>query len=172
MFRALFVAATCVAAGSYLQGDPAATTPPAPSETSADEKLAVDYARAQLQLASANLERVQQINRRLARTVPESVVAEYARDLQVAKVQMRQAEANTPENQFPIWLERATSVWKTADAVWRNSLAVNGRSPGTIGTLDIERFRLRAEVCRLQLARGQRLAQRHARRSCNGRSTW
>ena len=41
-------------------------------------------------------------------------------------------------------------------------MAANQRAPGSFEALDIERFRLRAEVTRLQLERGQLLA--HASR--------
>src|SRR4051794_23384515 len=40
----------------------------------------------------------------------------------------------------------------------QNSAAVNKRAPGTFEALDIERFRLRAELTRLQFERGQLLA--------------
>jgi hypothetical protein len=118
----------------------------------------VRYARAQLQLAQANLQRVQQINQRLARTVPASVVAEYQRDRDVATAQMQQAESRAAEDAFAVWLSRADAIWKNADTIWKNAVTVNQRSPGTFETLDIERFRLRAEVTHLQLEQGQLLA--------------
>jgi hypothetical protein len=131
---------------------------PAPAGATASETINVRYARAQLQLAQANLQRVEQINRRLARTVPASVVAEYQRDVEVAKTQMRQAESQATEDAFSVWLRRAETIWKNADTIWKNSVAVNQRSSGAFEALDIERFRLRAEVTRLQLERGQLLA--------------
>ena len=63
---------------------------PAPSDT-ISESVEVRYARAQMQLAEANLNRVEQINKRLARSVPSSVVAEYQHDVQVAKTRLEQA---------------------------------------------------------------------------------
>jgi hypothetical protein len=38
-----------------------------------------------------------------------------------------------------------------------NASAANGSVPGTVEPLDIERYRLRAEVAKLQLERGQAL---------------
>jgi hypothetical protein len=131
---------------------------PAPAGAAASETIDVRYARAQLQLAETNLQRVQQINQRLARTVPASVVAEYQRDVDVAKAQMQQAESPAVEDAFAVWLRQAESIWKNADTIWKNAVTINQRSRGTFENLDVERFRLRAEVTRLQLERGQLLA--------------
>lgn len=129
---------------------------PAPSDV-ADESVELRYARTQLQLAEANLKRVQQINSRLARSVPVSVVAEFEESVAVAKTKMRLAEAGNDKDGFQVWLRRAEVAWKSADTTWKNSAAVNKRAPGTFEALDIERFRLRAELTRLQFERGQLL---------------
>lgn len=140
-----------------LVGQPGQLGRPAPSNAE-DENVEVRYARAQLQLAEANLQRVQQINRRLSRSVPASVVAEYERSVGVADTQLKQAQSDAARDEYQVWLRRAEAAWKTADATWKNSTAVNQRSPGTFEALDIERFRLRAEVTRLQLERGRQFA--------------
>jgi uncharacterized protein YPO0396 len=143
--------------GYFFVGQVPEPSAPAPSGAPASETVDVRYARAQLQLAQANLQRVQQINQRLARTVPASVVAEYQGDLDVAKTQMQQAESRSVADGFSVWLRRAESIWKNADTIWKNAVTIKQRSTGTFETLDIERFRLRAEVTRLQLERGQLL---------------
>jgi hypothetical protein len=130
---------------------------PAPSDA-ADESVELRYARAQLQLAEASLKRVQQINSRLARSVPVSVVAEFEQSVAVAKTKMQLAQAGNDKDGFQVWLRRAEVAWKSADTTWKNSAAVNKRAPGTFEVLDIERFRLRAELTRLQFERGQLLA--------------
>jgi hypothetical protein len=141
-----------------LLGDaPAAPAPPAPSDGQA-ESIDVRYARAQMQLAEANLRRVTQMNERVARVVPASVVAEYRSDLEVANQQMREAQRAEITDVFAVWLHRAESVWKEADTMWKNAVAVNRRSASTFESLDVERFRLRAEVTRLQFERGKLLA--------------
>ena len=53
----------------------------------------------------------------------------------------------------------------------KNATAVNGRVPGTFEPLDIERFRLRAEVAKLQLEAAKRWLTPAARPNCNGKST-
>lgn len=141
----------------FFIGQASEQSAPAPADAARSEPIGVRYSRAQLQLAEANLQRVQQMNRRLARTVPASVVSEYQHDLEEAKAQFQQAESPVGEDGFAIWLRRAESIWKSADTLWKNAVAINQRSKGTFENLDIERFRLRAEVTRLQLERGQLL---------------
>jgi hypothetical protein len=54
-------------------------------------------------------------------------------------------------------LQRAEAERRTAETTWKNATIVKGRAPGAFEPLDIERFRLRAEVAKLQLERGQTL---------------
>ncbi len=129
----------------------------APSDA-ASESVEVRYARAQLQLAEANLNRIEQSNKRLPRSVPSSVVAEYQRDVQVSKTRLEQATAGRAASEFQVWLQCAEAEQKTAETTWKNATTVNSRAPGTFDPLDIERFRLRAEVAKLQLERGKTLA--------------
>jgi hypothetical protein len=133
------------------------TQAPAPSHT-ISEIVEVRYARAQMQLAEANLNRIDQSNKRLPRSVPSSVVAEYQHDVQVAKTRLEQATAGRAASEFQVWLQRAEAERRTAETTWKNATAANASVPGTIEPLDIERFRLRAEVAKLQLERGQTLA--------------
>jgi hypothetical protein len=129
---------------------------PAPSDIKS-ERVEVRYARAQVQLAEANLNRVEQMNKKLARAVPGSVVADYQHNVQVAKTRLEQAAAAPAANDFQVWLQRADAERLAAEKTWKNASAVNSRSPGTFEPLDIERYRLRAEVAKLQLERGQTL---------------
>ncbi|MGD9636012.1 MAG: hypothetical protein AB7G28_01745 [Pirellulales bacterium] len=129
---------------------------PAASDRSG-ESVDVRYARAQLQLAEANLTRVQESNKRVARSVPSSVVAEYQYDVDVAKARLEQATGGRAASEFQVWLRRAEAEQKAAATNWRSATAANQRVPGTFGELDIERFRLRAEVATLQLERGRLL---------------
>jgi hypothetical protein len=130
---------------------------PPPSKPAA-ESVGVRYARAQLQLAEANLARVEQSNKQLERTVPSSIVAEYQDDVRVAKARLQQAMAGASGSEFQTWLQRADSERRAAETAWENAKTVNQSAPGTWFPLDVERFRLRAEVAKLQLERGQSLA--------------
>ena len=129
-----------------------------PPSNPAEESVEVRYARAQLQLAEANLGRVEQSNKEVERTVPSSIVAEYQDDVRVAKTRLQKATAGESANGFQAWLARAEAERRAADTAWKNATTVNQRAPGTFVPLDVERFRLRAEVAKLQLERGQALA--------------
>jgi hypothetical protein len=89
--------------------------------------------------------------------VPSSVVAQYQGEVQVAKTRLEQATAGSAAGDFQVWLQRAEAEQKSAETTWNNAKAVNGRAPRTFDPLDIERFRLRAEVAKLQFERGQSL---------------
>jgi hypothetical protein len=121
------------------------------------ESLELRYARAQLRLAEANLKRVEQSNERVAGAVPGSVVAEYQYDVEVAKTRLEQVTAGDSASAFQCWLRRAQAEHRAAETIWKNATAVNRRLPGSFKAHDMERFRLRAEVARLQLERGRLL---------------
>jgi hypothetical protein len=129
---------------------------PAPSNPAA-ESIEVRYARAQVQLAEANLDRVSQSNKQLERSVPSSIVAEYQDDVRVAKTRLQQATKGGSANEFQVWLERAQAERRAAATTWENAKAVNQSAPDTFVPIDVERFRLRAEVAKLQLERGHAL---------------
>jgi hypothetical protein len=112
------------------------------------ESTELRYARAQTQLAEANLNRVQQSNRRVARSVPSSIVAEYERDVQVAKTRLAQVAAGRAAGEFQVWLQRAEAEHRTEETAWKNAMEVNDRVQGTFDPLDIERFRLLANEIR------------------------
>ena len=107
------------------------------------ESVEVRYARAQVQLAEANLKRVEQSNKRLAGSVPSSVVAEYQHDVQVANTRLEQASTGRDGNEFQGWLKCAEVEQKVTEVTWKNAKAVNDCAAGTYDPLDIERFRLR-----------------------------
>jgi hypothetical protein len=56
-----------------------------------------------------------------------------------------------------VWLHRAEAERRAAETTWSNATAANAGAPGTFQPLDVERFRLRAEVATLQLERGRML---------------
>jgi hypothetical protein len=134
---------------------------PAPSKPAPNqnvlESVDVRYARAQLRLAEANLDRVEQRNKKYERTVPSSVVAEYQDDVRVAKTRLQQATTGRSANEFQVWLGRAEAERRSAETAWKNASAANNSVPGTVAPSDVERLRLRAEVAKLQLERGQAL---------------
>jgi hypothetical protein len=140
--------------GVVLMGQQVQLPPP---KKPATESLEVRYARAQLQLAEANLERVNESNKQMERTVPSSIVAEYQDDVRVAQSRLQQAEAGKSAAEFQVWLARAEAERRAADTTWQKATTVNASAPNTFVPIDVERFRLRAELAKLQLERGQQL---------------
>jgi hypothetical protein len=141
---------------TILSQDAPATRPPEP--VAASKNLELEYARAKLQLAQTNLKRVEQMNRRLARTVPANVVAEFQYAVEEANVQVHQAASGPASDEFGVWLRRAQSDSQAANNRYTSAVAGNRRVQGTFDALDVERLRLRALVARLQWERGQSLA--------------
>ncbi len=132
------------------QSDAKSTNPAKPS----GDDLEVRYARAQLQMAEANLKRMNNLNEKQPRSVPVSILEEFRQDVELAKSRLKQAESGAAENAFQTWLRRAELAWQTAETGYKNGMLVNQRTPGTFTTLDIDRYRLRAEIARLQYERG------------------
>lgn len=129
---------------------------PAPKDA-ASENLQMRYARSRLKLAQANLQRVEEMNRKLDRTVPSSVVSDFKREVIEAELQFQQASSETGDG-FDIWLRRAENAWRSATTRWQNAQTANKQVKDTIPALDVERFRLRVEVAQLQWERGKALA--------------
>lgn len=132
-------------------------SPAQPEEAGDEQSLAVRYAQAQLRLAEVNLQKVQQMNQRVARAVPGDMVAEYREDVEIAKLRVETLLDGKDGDEFRVWLRRAEATARSAEARWKSGKAVNQRAPGTLDTLDLERLRLRAEMARLRLARGKML---------------
>lgn len=134
-----------------------ADEPPAPEGvTRRNESLEVRYARAQLELAQANLKRAEAKNSRVANTVSANVVGQYRHDVEAAQSQFDAAHQGSYKP-FAAWLRAAEVNWQGADTIWRSAVAANNQMPGTVDPLDVERLRLRAELYRLDLERGQAL---------------
>jgi hypothetical protein len=149
MYALLVCVATCWAVGD---GEP-----PAPAEA-AKESVELRYCRAQLRLAEANLTRLVRMNEKVPRTVPTSLVIERQQQVAVARLRLQRAEAGDAGGDFAAWLRRAKAEQVEAATRWQQAVAVNQRAADTIDPQDVERYRLRAEVCRLQYERGKELA--------------
>src|ERR1700681_420953 len=74
-----------------------------------EENLDVRYARAQLDLAQANLRKVERANERFPKTLSAFVISEYAQDLAIAKAQLENAQRGGDAEMFQTWLQRAQS---------------------------------------------------------------
>lgn len=118
--------------------------------------LDVEYAKVKLALAQASLDRAEARNQNVANTVAPNVLAQYFRDVDVAKLALEDATRGKTDS-FDVWLGEMEAQAKSADAGWQSALAANKKMQGTVHSLDVERLRLRAELLRINLARGRAL---------------
>ena len=166
--RWLIVTAVCAAGLWQLSpaDEPRADSPAAGASTTepagavsrpGEETLELRYAEAQLALARANLTRAESANQRVPNAVSANVVAAYKNDVDVARLRVDKLRAGGPES-IQVWLRAAEVNWKLADSRYRSSLAANQRNANTVNPFDVERYRCRAEVCRLDFERGRAVA--------------
>lgn len=140
----------------FLAAQPGEELPqPDPIRSQRDPNAA--YAQAKLQLAEANLERVQRLNERVSNAVPADVVNDCRRDVQLAQERLAAVKAGRDE-EFSLWQAEAQRTWKSAEAAWKSAAAANQRQAGAVPAVDVERLRLRAEVYRTNFERSSELA--------------
>lgn len=147
---------SCVALGPILLS--ASNPPESDSARKAAENLGAKLARAQLKLAEANLAKVSQTNERTPRSIPADVVAQYQREVELARIHFKLVEAGSALGDFSIWVARAEAAAKAANREWKTGLGVNRQAPGMLDRIDLACLELRAEVARLNLERGRALA--------------
>ena len=75
----------------------------------------------------------------------------------VAQAELRAALSGDAAQQFDIWLRRADAAVGYAEVQWQGAVAANARVAGVISPTDVERRRLRLELNRLALERGEAL---------------
>jgi hypothetical protein len=148
-----FLVAIVIGMCSHIAADPARSR----SLKLDGPNLDVQYAQARLELAKANLKRVEVMNRRVARAVSPNVVAQYRNDLVLAELRLQLA-LGANSDPYSSWLKAAELNWKSAKADWQSAVAANDKQPGTVNELDVEKLRLQAELFRIGFDRGQALA--------------
>lgn len=136
----------------------AADPAPAAKSDASKEDLSVRIAKAQLQLAEATLAKAQQMNKRLPRLLPADMIAQFNDDVAIAKAQLQSVEQTKQADSLAGWIRRAESSLRSAENNLKNAVSVNQQAPNTFEPLDIERLKLRVDIARMQLERGQSLA--------------
>jgi hypothetical protein len=136
---------------------PFATAAPAAKEGAA-ESLAVRTARAQLRLAELTLQKVQEMNRKVAGTLSASMTAQFVDDAEFAKAQLQNALQPSGADPFQGWVRRAELAVRSAEFKLKKVKEADRRAPGSYEALDIERLRLGVEIAQLRLERGRSLA--------------
>jgi hypothetical protein len=136
---------------------PFATAAPAAKEGAADS-LAVRTARAQLRLAELTMQKVQEMNKKVAGTLSASMTAQIVDDVEFAKAQLENALQPGGGDPFQAWLRRAELAVRSAEFKLKKVKEADRRAPGSYVALDIERLRLGVEIAQLKLERGKSLA--------------
>ena len=135
------------------------SVPPTKDATKDEPQSSLDarYARAQVALAEANLKRLTEMNQKVANVVSADTLVSFQQDLKVAQAELAAATSRDAAHRFEAWLSRAESAVSYADLQWRGAVAANQRAAGVFSPIDVERRRLRLEMSRLELERGQAL---------------
>jgi hypothetical protein len=136
-----------------------AIPPPPPPGNGQPEPLAIRYARAEVALAEAGLNKVEGMNKRVRGAVSGDVAHAYQRDLEIAKLQLQVALSENRKTEFDVWLRRAESATTDAEMLWRGAVAANQRAAGAVDSLEVERLRQVFQLAKLELERGQSVAQ-------------
>ena len=114
------------------------------------------YAQTYLSLAETNLQRVQQINARVAHVISANVAADYAADVETAKARLAEAAAPAAgADSLAFWLRPAEASVRSAEAAWKSAVRANERKADTVDALEVQRLRLLFELAQLNVERGR-----------------
>jgi len=120
--------------------------------------LDVQYAQVLLTLAEARLEQAQQQNASVPGVVRRAQLDSLLRDVAVAKRFGEQAQQHGKADWYTLLLAYAEAASSSAEADWNEVRRIEARYPGTFSQLDLKIRRLRADLTRLNAARGKQLA--------------
>lgn len=120
-----------------------------------DKSLATRYAKAQLRLAELNLQKVQEMNKRVPGTLIQSVVQQFEEEVEFAKANVRHAEQNGVDLAYQSCLERAELGVRAAEAYAKRAEETHQRAPTMRSGTDVERAKVAMEMAQLQVERGK-----------------
>jgi hypothetical protein len=130
---------------------------PAVNKDNKAESNEVRSARAKLRLAELSLQKAQEANRKVAGTLTTGLIAQYADDVELARLQLQNATRPEGRDAHRAYLLRAELVRHAADAQLKRATEANGRARGVVSANELERLRLDAEIAQLRVERGQSL---------------
>jgi hypothetical protein len=154
-FRRIAVTAGVLALSVALGYRAGIGAPPAgeSKQTSTNER----YAKARLREAELRLQKVQDLNRKVAGTISNALIAQFGDDVEVAKSQLRSVAEAGSSDPFKDWLTRSEVALRAAEMRLKRAMRANQISPGAVDPLDMERLRVRTEVAQLRLEQGRSL---------------
>lgn len=129
----------------------------ATNEKAQEKSLTIRWAEAQLKLAQMNLDRVQELNKKVPRTLIGSMVREFAEEVEQAQTELKIAQETPEGDAFRACLERVKLDLRSAEDRAKRALQTHEKAPSVVSKSDVERMRVAAIVIDLQLQRGLEL---------------
>lgn len=160
MMRICVIAAVAIAVSSFLATaqDAATRDHDEQGHARADQKNAesidVRIAEVKLKLAETELRRATEVNRRVARTIPDSTVGWLGRNVELAKQQVDLARQGD-QHWHALHIRQMEAALRDAESRVQRAEGMNRRVPSSVGEFDLERLRLKAEIARLNLAKAR-----------------
>jgi multidrug resistance efflux pump len=137
--------------GSSQNRDKREDSPADPTEA---PNIDVRLAEAKLKLAEADLRSATEWNRRLRGTIPKSTVEWLQQNVKLAKEQVDIARQGK-QPWHALHVRQMEATLRTAQSRLERAEAMNRAAPSSASNLDLERFRLKVEVARLNLTKAQ-----------------
>lgn len=158
-FFVLHVVASVVCFALLLPALPKADEPvsSAPQKTAGIDHMSLDVqlAKARLELAELELQRVSKANQRIVGTYSESTVELLRSEAEIARARLAAVSAGGPANFRELHLRELESSLKIAEINWQAAIRRNKSVPSSVDAQRMEGRRLRVEVARLALARAR-----------------
>jgi len=155
MKRILCLAAVLAAGfslASLVRAETPATTPPK------KESLELRFAKARFRFAEILLKRAEQLNSKVAETVPASIVSDLRRDSDLELRRVKAIEAGNANAEHEYWLNHLQSIVRESLAQLERAQAANRVTADAVDKLDVERLRVRAEIFQLLYDQGQQVS--------------
>ncbi len=97
------------------------------------------------------------MNKKVPGTIPGDLIAQYADDVEIAKLQLQATQRAGGADPLQEWLLRVELALRSAEHLYKNAERAENGTPGTYQPIDIERLRLAVEAAQLQVERGRSL---------------
>lgn len=141
--------------GSWAAGRLFSADPPEKSSSEDLAKIERQIAGASLKLAEVELQVLVDANQKLANTFPRSAVERSQQALALAKERAAQAGKDDDADLHTSYVDLTKSEWDVADANYRAAVRANKQIKDAVPRLEVERFRLLAELAKLRYDRAQ-----------------
>lgn len=140
----------------FYQSRSAAQAPKNEAAAADKEPIEVRYARARLKLAELNLQKAQELNKKMGGTLIGGTVSLFSDDVDFARYQLQLAQ-HPEANALRASIARAEMDLRLAEGRMKKTVETNQRAPEVVSNADVDRAKVRVEVARLRVERGKSL---------------